>query len=147
MGRNRYIECSICFKNIRSDHMKTHKYDKYTKERFTLRDKLFSSKLLSELITKTPENIEKTSPLKHKLFPVEAVQNPPLKFETNLGAPLKFDGDLGGGYKRYSSSCYLADQKRRNHKLENKLLEEELCKLYPKLKESPDELLKLLKSG
>ena len=145
MGRNRYIECSICFKNIRSDHMKTHKHDKYTKERFTLRDKLFSSKLLSELITKTPENIEKTSPLNNKLFPVEAVQNPPLKFETNLGAPLKFDGDLGGGYQRYSSSCYFADRKKRKQ-LENNLSEEELCKLFPKMEESQDELLKLLKS-
>lgn len=79
------------------------------------------------------------------MFPVEAVQNPPLKFETNLGAPLMFDVDLGGGYKRYSSSCYFADRKKREQ-LKNKLLEEELCKLFPKLKESPDELLKLLKS-
>ena len=44
--------------------MKTHKHDKYTKERFALCDKLFSYKLLSELITKTPENIEKNFSVK-----------------------------------------------------------------------------------
>ena len=28
MDRHKYINCSICFKNIRSDKMKTHKHSK-----------------------------------------------------------------------------------------------------------------------
>ena len=82
MGRNKYIKCPTCAKNVRSDRIKTHTHEKYTKKRFTLCDKLFSSKrtlklhtdkfhqetILSELITETPENIEKLLKLKKKLF-------------------------------------------------------------------------------
>ena len=36
MGRNRYIKCVTCQKNIRSDHMKTHNHNK-SEEKYTMK--------------------------------------------------------------------------------------------------------------
>ena len=37
MARNKYIKCLICLKNIRSDHMKTHKHEESDKKKYPMK--------------------------------------------------------------------------------------------------------------